>query len=78
MKSVNIANGRLETEERKLSNSLQVGHRHVPCPKPDISYILLIVLRLEDFHLFQGLYGDSFSRSLQENFESAVHRAPDK
>ena len=47
---------------------------YIPKPTRNCRFVSLIVLRLNDFHLFRGLYGDSFSRSLQETFASSVRR----
>ena len=48
--------------------------RHIPQPTENSRFVLAIVLRLNDFYLFRGLYGESFSRSLQDTFTSSVRR----
>jgi predicted signal transduction protein with EAL and GGDEF domain len=50
------------------------AERHILPPNEDCRFVLAIVLRLNDFHLFRSLYGESFSRSLQETFASIVTR----
>ncbi len=75
MKSENDCNYKFESEDSNLSNLLHFKKQHIPWPTPGISYVLVVILRLEDFHLFKGLYGEYFSNTLQKQFEKTVHLA---